>query len=174
VGAKGGGEMIDEVFLDYSTFAEPPGRFEAGTPSVGEVVGLGAACDYLTAVGMEAVEAHEHQMTLLLLEALDSVPDIRVYGPRPGSDGAGRAALAAFNHASIQGSDLATFLDMEGVATRSGHHCTQPLHRLLGVGGSCRASAYLYTTERDIEQFVAALRGTIDMFANIESSFEFE
>ena len=169
---QGGGEMIDEVFLDHSTYAQPPGRFEAGTPSVGECIGLGAACDYLTDLGMHRVAAHEHYITKLLHQGLDSVKDVRVYGPRPDASGKGRAALAAFNHASIQASDLATFMDMEGVAIRSGHHCTQPLHRLLEVGGSCRASAYLYTTERDVEQFVQALKGTIDMFGTLEDSFD--
>jgi len=169
---QGGGEMIDEVFLDYSTFAEPPGRFEAGTPSVGECVGLGAACDFLTEVGMDAVAAHEHHMTKLLLDGLDSVKGLRVYGPGSGPRGDGRAALAAFNHEAVQASDLATFMDMEGVAVRSGHHCTQPLHRHFGVSGSCRASAYLYTTEHDIERFVDVLGGTIDMFSSIDDSFD--
>lgn len=171
---QGGGEMIDEVFLDYSTYAEPPGRFEAGTPSVGECVGLGAACDYLTEVGMDKIEAHEHAMTKLIFDALDTVKAVRVYGPRPDSTGAGRASLAAFNHESIQASDLATFMDMEGVAIRSGHHCTQPLHRLLEVSGSCRASAYLYSTERDVEVFVEALKSTVDMFGSIEMSFDMQ
>mmetsp|Transcript_32764 Transcript_32764/g.77641 ORF Transcript_32764/g.77641 Transcript_32764/m.77641 type:complete len:485 (-) Transcript_32764:55-1509(-) len=164
---KGGGEMIDEVFLTHSTFAPPPGRFEAGTPAIGECVGLGAACDYLTEIGMDRIEAHEHRMTRMLFDALEGIPDLRIYGPKPGADGSGRAALAAFNHATIQASDMATFMDMEGVAIRSGHHCTQPLHRIWGASGSARASCYLYTTEEDIAGLATHLKETIAMFATI-------
>eukprot|EP00291_Cryptomonas_curvata_P017215 CAMPEP_0172159192 /NCGR_PEP_ID=MMETSP1050-20130122/4822_1 /TAXON_ID=233186 /ORGANISM="Cryptomonas curvata, Strain CCAP979/52" /LENGTH=415 /DNA_ID=CAMNT_0012828729 /DNA_START=331 /DNA_END=1577 /DNA_ORIENTATION=+ len=165
---QGGGEMIDQVFLERSTFAEPPGRFEAGTPAIAQCVGLGAACDFLTSVGMGAIEAHEHHLTKYLFDSLSAVPDIRIYGPRPAPDGSGRAALAAFNHATIQASDLATFIDFEGVAIRSGHHCTQPLHRILGASGSARASCYIYTTEKDVDAFVGALRGTVSMFADLQ------
>lgn len=135
----------------------------------GECVGLGAACDYLMDIGMDKIEAHEHAMTRLLFDALEDVPDLRIYGPRPGADGSGRAALAAFNHKTIQASDMATFLDMEGVAIRSGHHCTQPLHRMWGASGSARASCYLYTTEEDIAGLARHLKDTIQMFANIDS-----
>jgi cysteine desulfurase/selenocysteine lyase len=138
-------------------------------------VGLGAACDYLMDIGMDKIEAHEHAMTRLLFDALEDVPDLRIYGPRPGADGSGRAALAAFNHKTIQASDMATFLDMEGVAIRSGHHCTQPLHRMWGASGSARASCYLYTTEEDIAGLARHLKDTIQMFANIDSmNLEFE
>ena len=174
----GGGEMIEEVFLDHSTFAPPPGRFEAGTPAIGECVGLGAACDYLADIGMDRVHAHETHLTHVLWETLGAIPQLQLYGPRPDSEaGRGRAALAAFNSRGVQASDLATFLDMEGVAIRSGHHCAQPLHRNLGISGSARASTYLYTTADEIAGFAEHLKSTIDMFANmgeLESSFDLD
>mmetsp|Transcript_26854 Transcript_26854/g.70590 ORF Transcript_26854/g.70590 Transcript_26854/m.70590 type:complete len:253 (-) Transcript_26854:639-1397(-) len=165
---QGGGEMIDQVFLERSTFADPPGRFEAGTPAIAQCVGLGAACDFLTDVGMDNIAEHEHHISKYLYDRLAAFPGVRIYGPKPGPDGRGRAALAAFNHESIQASDLSTFIDLEGVAIRSGHHCTQPLHRLFGASGSARASAYLYTIEEDVDRFLAALRSTVDMFAALD------
>lgn len=164
----GGGEMIDEVFLEYSTYAEPPARFEAGTPPICEVVGMGAACDYLMSLGMDKVEAHEHELGKYLYEKLSEVEGVRIYGPKPGPDGKGRAALAAFNTEQVHASDLAFFLDHEGVAIRSGHHCTQPLHRLLHAKGSARASLYTYNTKKDVDVFVAKLRETMEFFGNFQ------
>jgi len=156
--------------LEKSTYADPPGRFEAGTPAIAQVIGLGAACDYLSAIGMDRVYEYECLLGQYLYDQLHKVAGVTVYGPRPGPDGKGRAALTAFNHESIQHSDLSTFMDMEGVAIRSGHHCTQPLHRELGVSGSCRASTYLYTTLADVDNFIDRLQGTITMFASLEDS----
>jgi len=169
---QGGGEMIDEVFLDKSTYAAPPGRFEAGTPAIAQCIGLGAACDYLSGIGMDRVYEYECLVGGYLYDKLHKVAGVTVYGPPLGADGKGRAALTAFNHESIQHSDLSTFIDMEGVAIRSGHHCTQPLHRELGVSGSCRASTYLYTTLADVDKFIDNLQGTIAMFASLEDSME--
>ena len=136
---------LQEVFLDRSTYARPPGRFEAGTPAIAECVGLGAACDYLSSIGMDKVHEHERYMTGLLWDTLGSISrthDLTLLGPPPDTPaGAGRAALAAFNVKGIQAGDLATFLDMEGVAIRAGHHCAQPLHRSLGA---CLASAKVF------------------------------
>jgi len=160
--------MIDNVDLESSTYAEPPGRFEAGTPAIAECIGLGAACDYLAGIGMDKVHEHEKLLSDYLYEKLHKVAGVTVYGPKPSDQADGRAALAAFNHVSIQHSDLSTFMDMEGVAIRSGHHCTQPLHKLLGVSGSCRASCYLYSTYADIDAFIDSLQGTIAMFASLD------
>ncbi|MGB1604510.1 MAG: aminotransferase class V-fold PLP-dependent enzyme, partial [Promethearchaeia archaeon] len=124
------------------------------------------------------VHAHETHLTHVLWETLGAIPQLQLYGPRPASEaGRGRAALAAFNSRGVQASDLATFLDMEGVAIRSGHHCAQPLHRNLGISGSARASTYLYTTADEIAGFAEHLKSTIDMFANmgeLESSFDLD
>ncbi len=160
---QGGGEMIDAVRLVGSTYAPPPARFAAGTPAITEAIGLGAAVDYLSALGMEAVEAQERALGERLYRALAAVPGIRIYGPDPAL--APRAALCAFNHESVHASDLAAFLDQDGVAIRSGHHCTQPLHKeVLGVSGSARASLYVYNTESDIEALIASIASTVALF----------
>jgi cysteine desulfurase/selenocysteine lyase len=163
----GGGEMIQEVFLDTSTYAELPHKFEAGTPAIGEAIALGAAVDYLSNIGMERIHAYEAELTSYLFAKLAEVPKLRIYGPQPNAKGDNRAALAAFNVEGLAASDVATLLDNEGVAIRSGHHCTQPLHRLLGVSGSARASLYFYNTREEIDAFIAALTETIDFFSSV-------
>jgi cysteine desulfurase / selenocysteine lyase len=160
----GGGEMIDEVFLDHSTYGELPHKFEAGTPAIGEAIALGAAVDYLTKIGMDKIHAYEAELTAYLYEKLSKIPGVRIYGNQPTKDGEGRAALASFNVEGIHASDLAALLDREGIAIRSGHHCTQPLHRLLGASGSARASLYFYNTRSQIDTFITALQETIDFF----------
>ncbi|MDY6785901.1 MAG: SufS family cysteine desulfurase [Cyanobacteriota bacterium] len=160
----GGGEMIEEVFLDHSTYAELPHKFEAGTPAIGEAIALGAAVDYLSAIGMENIHAYEETLTAHLFSQLQRVSTARIYGPKPTAEGTGRAAIAAFNVEGLAASDVATLLDSEGVAIRSGHHCTQPLHRQLGVAGSARASLYFYNTPEEIDRFVIALEETLDFF----------
>lgn len=163
----GGGEMIAEVFLDKSTYGELPHKFEAGTPAIGEAIALGAAVDYLTNIGMENIHAYEEELTAYLFKKLAEIPKLRIYGPKPSLEGKGRAALAAFNVEGIHGSDLSTLLDHEGVAIRSGHHCTQPLHRILNASGSARASLYFYNTREEIDAFIVALKDTIDFFNNM-------
>ena len=163
----GGGEMIDEVFLDHSTYGELPHKFEAGTPAIGEAIALGAAVDYLTNIGMDKIHAYEEELTAYLFKKLETVPNIRIYGKKPDTQGKGRAALAAFNVEGIHASDLATLLDHEGIAIRSGHHCTQPLHRLFNASGSVRASLYFYNTREEIDTFVTALKETIEFFNNM-------
>jgi cysteine desulfurase / selenocysteine lyase len=163
----GGGEMIDEVFLDHSTYGELPHKFEAGTPAIGEAIALGAAVDYLTNIGMDKIHAYEEELTVHLFKKLATIPNLRIYGNKPTIDGKGRAALASFNVEGIHASDLATLLDHEGIAIRSGHHCTQPLHRLLNASGSARASLYFYNTHAEIDTFVAALKNTIDFFSSM-------
>lgn len=160
----GGGEMISDVFLSHSTYADPPSRFEAGTPAIGEAIGFGAAIDYLSGVGMQKIHDYEMELGGYLYQSLLSVPNVRIYGPAP-SDKYQRAALCSFNVENIHPTDLATFLDQQhGVAIRSGHHCAQPLHRYLGVNASARASLYFYNTKEDIDSFVHALKDTVSFF----------
>ncbi|KAL7099009.1 hypothetical protein ACP275_09G055000 [Erythranthe tilingii] len=164
----GGGEMISDVYLDYSTYAEPPSRFEAGTPAIGEAIGLGAAIDYLSGIGMQKIHAYEVDLANYLYDQLCSVPNVRVYGPAP-SRTVERAALCSFNVDDIHPTDIATFLDQQhSVAIRSGHHCAQPLHRHLGVNASARASLYFYNTKDDVDDFILALKDTISFFASFK------
>ncbi|EEF39150.1 cysteine desulfurase 1, chloroplastic isoform X2 [Ricinus communis] len=160
----GGGEMIADVFLDHSTYADPPSRFEAGTPAIGEAIGLGAAIDYLLGIGMQKIHDYEMELANYLYESLSSVPSVRIYGPKP-SENVHRAALCSFNVENIHPTDIATFLDQQhGVAIRSGHHCAQPLHRHLGVNASARASLHFYNTKEDVDDFIQALNDTINFF----------
>jgi cysteine desulfurase/selenocysteine lyase len=163
----GGGEMISEVYLDHSTYAELPHKFEAGTPAIGEAIALGAAIDYLTNIGMDKIHGYEAELTAYLFAQLAQIPQIRIYGPRPNAQGEGRAALAAFTVEGIHANDLSTLLDQEGVAIRSGHHCTQPLHRYLNVAGTARASLSFYNTREEIDVFIKALKETLDFFAGV-------
>ena len=163
----GGGEMIDEVFLDHSTYGDLPHKFEAGTPAIGEAIALGAAVDYLNSIGMDEIHAYEEELTAYLFKKLETIPNLRIYGAKPTPDGKGRAALAAFNVEGIHASDLATLLDHDGIAIRSGHHCTQPLHRIFNASGSARASLYFYNTRQEIDAFVRALKSTIDFFQSM-------
>ncbi len=163
----GGGEMIAEVFLDYSTYADLPHKFEAGTPAIAEAIALGAAVDYLTSIGMDKIHACEAQLTAYLFQQLEKIPQIKIYGPKPNAKGEGRAALAAFTVNQIHANDLSTLLDQEGIAIRSGHHCTQPLHRYLNAAATARASLSFYNTHEEIDAFIQALKETIDFFSSI-------
>ena len=156
----GGGEMIADVFLDRSTYADLPHKFEAGTPAIGEAIALGAAVDYLTAIGMDKIHAYEQELINYLMAALMEIPDITIYGPK-----GDRAGLAAFtiDH-GIHANDIAAMLDQDGIAIRSGHHCTQPLHRYLGINGTARASVYFYNTKAEIDNFIIALNEAIAFF----------
>lgn len=160
----GGGEMIADVFLDHSTYADLPHKFEAGTPAIAEAIALGAAVDYLTHLGMDKIHAYEEELTAYLFGQLAQIPTIRTYGPKPNADGSGRAALAAFTAGDVHPHDLSTLLDQAGVAIRSGHHCTQPLHRHLNLPATARASLYFYNTRAEIDVFIAALKDTLDFF----------
>lgn len=163
----GGGEMINEVFLDHFTCGELPHKFEAGTPAIAEAIGLGAAIDYLNEIGMDNIHGYEVELSSYLFKKLSKIRNVRIYGAKPDENGEGRAALAAFNVEGIHASDLATLLDHEGIAIRSGHHCTQPLHRLFNASGSARASLYFYNTREEIDVFVKALQETIDFFNSV-------
>lgn len=162
---QGGGEMIDEVKLEGSTYLPPPARFEAGTPPVAEAIGLGAACEYLQEIGMKRIEEHEAILGNHLYKRLNEIPGVRIYGPKGGKDGEStRAGLVAFNVDGIHSNDLSFFLDQEGVAIRAGHHCTQPLHKIFDASGSARASCYFYNSKEDVDFFVDKLNSTIAMF----------
>ncbi|KAJ8540329.1 hypothetical protein K7X08_030248 [Anisodus acutangulus] len=164
----GGGEMIADVYLDHSTYAEPPSRFEAGTPAIGEAIGLGAAIDYLSEIGMQQIHDYEMELGSYLYDHLSSVSDVRIYGPAP-SRTVKRAALCSFNVKDVHPTDIATFLDQQhGVAIRSGHHCAQPLHRHLGISSSARASLHFYNTKDDVDRFIEALKDTIDFFTSFK------
>ncbi|MFP4135032.1 MAG: aminotransferase class V-fold PLP-dependent enzyme, partial [Halothece sp.] len=117
--------------------------------------------------GMANIQAYEEELTAYLFEKLKSFPNLNIYGPKPDANGKGRAALASFNVENLHANDLSPLLDYEGVAIRSGHHCTQPLHQALGVSGSARASLYLYNTKEDIDAFITALKNTIDFFQDM-------
>jgi cysteine desulfurase / selenocysteine lyase len=166
---QGGGEMIDTVYLSHSTYASPPLRFEAGTPAIAEVVGFGAAIDYLNSKGgMAAVHAHENDLVGFLYERISSVEGVRIYGPKP-DQGLGRGGLVAFNVEGLHPTDVSMLLDASGVAVRSGHHCAQPLHQELGVAASARASVYLYNTKTEVDAFVEALKESAAFFRSLES-----
>jgi cysteine desulfurase/selenocysteine lyase len=171
----GGGEMIAEVYLDHSTYAELPHKFEAGTPAIGEAIALGSAIDYLTNIGMDKIHAYEAELTAYLFQQLAQIPELRIYGPKPDAKGVrvasptgeGRAALAAFTVGEVHANDISTLLDQEGVAIRSGHHCTQPLHRYLHLNATARASLSFYNTREEIDIFIKALKETLDFFAGV-------
>lgn len=159
----GGGEMIAEVFFDHFTTGELPHKFEAGTPAIAEAIALGAAVDYLTNLGMERIHNYEVELTDYLFQGLKEIAQLRLYGPSPKNGN--RAALSAFNVPGLHASDVATMLDQDGIAIRSGHHCTQPLHRLFDASGSARASLYFYNTKEEIDYFIQSLKAAIAFFA---------
>ncbi len=150
----GGGEMIERVELERSTYKDPPHRFEAGTPNIADAIALGVAVDYLQVVGMEAVRAHEKALVRYALAQLAEVKGLRLYGPR---DPELRGGAMAFSLEGVHPHDVAQVLDGEGVCVRAGHHCAQPLHRALGVAATARASVYLYNTPEDIDALVRGL-----------------
>jgi cysteine desulfurase/selenocysteine lyase len=157
----GGGDMIDSVELERSTYAPLPNRLEAGTPHIAGAVGLAAACDYLSSLGRDAILAHERHLLRHALERMAEVPDLRVLGPE---DPAERSGVISFTLADVHPHDLATILNEDGVAIRAGHHCAQPLMRRLGVGSTARASFYVYNTEDDVERLVDALHRARRLF----------
>jgi cysteine desulfurase/selenocysteine lyase len=148
----GGGEMIKEVRFDKTVYNDPPHKFEAGTPNIAGVIGLGAAVDYLQAIGMDAIEAREQELLAYATGALAAVPGLRIIGTA-----AEKAAVISFLVEGAHGHDLATLLDLEGIAVRSGHHCAHPLMAFFGVPATCRASLAFYNTFAEIDALVAAL-----------------
>jgi len=156
---QGGGEMIRTVSLAGSTWAEPPARFEAGTPNIAGAVGLGEAARYLSGLGMERVAAHGAVLVAYALERLDGVPGVRVLGPRPDRSGA-----VTFTMDGVHPHDLASILDRRGVAIRAGHHCAMPVHARLGLTATARASFYVYNAPWDVDALVEGLEAARGVF----------
>jgi cysteine desulfurase / selenocysteine lyase len=157
----GGGEMIRSVWLDHATWNDPPYKLEAGTPNVEGAVGLAAALDYVGAVGVDAIEAHEADLARHALASLGAVPGLRIHGPA--SD---RAGVVSFELEGVHPHDLAQFLDGRGIAIRAGHHCAQPLMRKLGVPALARASFALYTTRGEIDELARGVREAVRYFSH--------
>lgn len=156
-----GGSMIETVTMEVSTYAPPPQRFEAGVPMTSQVVGLGAAVDYLNTFGMDAVAAHEHVLVEAALEKLSAIEGLRIIGPQTSEN---RGGAISFVVDGIHAHDLGQILDDEGVAIRVGHHCAWPLHRKFGVAATARASFALYNTTAEIDVLVAAIKRAQEFF----------
>jgi cysteine desulfurase / selenocysteine lyase len=156
-----GGEMIDLVELEESTWKETPWKFEAGTVNIAGAIGLGAAVDYLSDIGLDRIHAHDEKLAAYAMERLSGDEDVTIYGPKLGDL---RAGLVTFNLNGVHPHDVSTVLDAEGVAIRAGHHCAQPLMRMLNVAATARASFYLYNTEHEIDALVNALQSTKEFF----------
>ena len=160
----GGGEMIERVWDDHSSWNKIPHKFEGGTPNVEAAVGLAAAIGYLEQIGMDEVSEHEQQLARLAIERLSQIEGVTVYGPRDH-----RAGVVPFTCGDIHPHDLATILDRDGVCIRAGHHCTQPLMRRLGVAATARASFYIYNDVDDIDALVTAVRKAGELFGVLAS-----
>jgi cysteine desulfurase / selenocysteine lyase len=157
-----GGDMIEWVHDDRSTWNVLPHKFEAGTPNVADAVGLAAAVEYLDGIGMDAVLAHERHLVRLATERLSALDGVTVYGPPPSR----RSGVVSFTLPDVHPHDLATILDERGVCIRAGHHCAQPLMRRLGVAATARASFYVYSDERDVDALVAGVEAARRLFAH--------
>jgi cysteine desulfurase / selenocysteine lyase len=155
---QGGGDMIERVSFTGTTWNEIPFKFEAGTPDIAGIVGLGAAVDYVEGLGLEAIAAHESEVLAYATRALNQVPSLRFIGTA-----AEKCSVLTFAMAGVHPQDLAALLDLDGIAVRTGHHCAMPLHERFGLAGSARASIGLYTTCDEIDQFVASLRRAGEM-----------
>lgn len=159
-----GGEMVLEVWYDRATWNDLPMKFEAGTPNIADAVGLGAAVDYLQDIGMENIRDHEIQLTRYALEAFKELEEeLEMFGP---SDAEKRGGILSFHTDVVHPHDLGTFLDRDGIAVRTGHHCTMPLMRSLGVIASARASFYLYNTEEEVDALVDSLKRALRYFTD--------
>lgn len=156
-----GGGMISEVYIDHSTWAEVPEKFEAGTPNVAGAVGLASAIDYLENLGLDSVREHDREVVSYSLKVLSKLQRVRVLGPK---DPRIRSGSVSFEYRGVHAHDVATILDSEGVAVRSGHHCTMPLHKSLGLAASIRASFNVYTTKEDIDALIKALGKVKEVF----------
>ncbi len=159
-----GGSMIETVTMERATFAEPPARFEAGTPPISQAVGLAAACDYLDTLGMEQVAAHEQALTLRALEGLAGIEDVRVIGPAASPE---RTGAVAFDVAGRHPHDVGQVLDSLGLQVRVGHHCAWPLHRKYGLHGTTRASFSVHTTAAEVDALIAGVAHTVDFFRSL-------
>ena len=156
-----GGEMIDFVGLQDSTWKELPWKFEAGTPNIAGVIALGAAIDYLESIGLAGIHQYEEELVGYVLPKLQAIEGLTIYGPK---DPTQRTGVISFNLENLHPHDVATALDMEGVAVRAGHHCAQPLLKYLGVAATARASFYVYNTKADADRLVQAILATKEFF----------
>jgi len=156
----GGGDMIKTVHLREFVSNSLPHKFEAGTPAIAEAVGFGAAVDYLTSVGMDAIAAHEHAITEYALERLEEVPGVKVFGPSAQHKG----GVAAFTFDGVHPHDVAQILDRDGIAVRAGHHCAQPLHEKFGITATSRASFYLYNTKEEVDKLIEGIYKVKEIF----------
>ena len=159
-----GGEMIDFVGLQDSTWKELPWKFEGGTPIIAGAIGLGAAIDFLNEIGLDNIAAHEHKLAGYAMDQLEKIDGLTVFGPR---DPMKRCGLVTFNLDDVHPHDVATVLDMSGIAVRAGHHCAQPLMKWLQVSATARASFYMYNDEADIDALVAGLRSAKEYFNDV-------
>ena len=157
----GGGEMIERVELGMSTYADIPNRFEAGTPSIAEAIGFGAAVDYLEGITMKAVSKHDAELVKYALSTFKAIDGVTLYGP----EGADRGGIVAFNVDGVHPHDVATALDQEGIAVRAGKHCAHPLMDALEAPSMVRASFYFYNTEAEIDKLAYGVQKARDFFA---------
>ncbi|MDO5662402.1 MAG: cysteine desulfurase [Brachybacterium sp.] len=160
-----GGSMIELVTMEQTTFADPPARFEAGTPMISQAVGLAAACDYLDALGMDRVAAHEQTLTTRTIDGLENLPGVQILGPGAGPE---RSGAVAFTLEGRHPHDVGQVLDSRGIAVRVGHHCAWPLHRRFGVPGTTRASFSVHTSEEDVDALIDGMGFVIDFFRRFE------
>jgi cysteine desulfurase/selenocysteine lyase len=156
----GGGDMIRTVHLREFVPNSLPHKFEAGTPAIAEAVGFGAAVDYLTSVGMNAIAAHEHEITEYALERLEEVPGVKLFGPSAQHKG----GVASFTFDGVHPHDVAQILDRDGIAVRAGHHCAQPLHEKFGITATSRASFYLYNTREEVDKLIEGIYKVKEIF----------
>lgn len=159
-----GGEMIDFVGLNESTWKELPWKFEGGTPIIASAIGLGAAIDFLEEIGLDNIAAHEHKLVGYAMDQLETIDGLQIFGPR---DPMKRCGLVTFNLDDVHPHDVATVLDMSGIAVRAGHHCAQPLMKWLQVSATARASFYMYNDEEDVDRLVAGLRSAKEYFGDV-------
>ena len=159
---QGGGEMIHFVGRDESSWATVPHKFEAGTPNIAGAIGMGAAIDFLSGVGMDAIEKHEHELLEYALERMNAVDGIRIYGPQSPDE---HSALISFTLGDAHPHDISTILDSEGIAVRAGHHCAQLAMQHFGISATARASIYLYNTESDIDRLIEGLEQVRGIFS---------
>jgi cysteine desulfurase/selenocysteine lyase len=158
-----GGEMIDFVYHDHSTWTELPWKFEAGTPNIAGAIALGSAIDYLTEIGMDNIHQHEQELVEYVFPKLKAIEGLTIYGPQ---DPKKHTGVIAFNIDGVHPHDASTALDMEGVAVRAGHHCVQPLLTYLGVQSTARASFYFYNTKKDADRLIEAIIATKEFFTD--------
>ena len=157
---QGGGDMIRTVSFAKTTYKGIPDRFEAGTPNIADAIGLGAAVDYLQALGLEKIAAHEHELLVYAPEQVSAIPGLRIVGTAPG-----KAAVVSFVIEGVHPHDVGTFLDADGIAIRAGHHCAEPLMKRLGLPGTARASFGLYNTREEVDKLAAGINKIVRFFA---------